>query len=92
MNKCKTQVMSLGLTAIFSLSACVSSEKNRTPDSENRSVGCGTQNYPVDNAENGFVILDVLQPTKVSKNSDKVMRPLICPEDLAKAKELKLQP
>ena len=94
MKKLKTKTVSLGLTAaLVSFSGCVHSEKNRAPDSANRSIiGCGTQNYPNDNAENGFVVLDVLQPTKVSKKSDKVIQPLMCPEDLAKVKELKLQP
>jgi len=80
------------LTTLVSFSGCVTSEKNRAPDNAPRSVGCGNVNYPADNAENGFVVLDVVQPTKLSKNSDKVIQPLMCPEDLAKVKDLNLKP
>lgn len=92
MKKIKTQTMSFGLTALVAFSGCVTSDKNRAPDNAPKSLGCGTVNYPADNAENGFVVLDVLQPTKISKKSDKVIQPLMCPEDLAKVKELNLKP
>lgn len=92
MKKLKTQSMSFGLTALVAFSGCVSSEKNRAPNNAFRSGGCGTVNYPADNAENGFVVLDVVQPTKLSRNSDKVTQPLMCAEDQAKVKELNLKP
>ncbi|WP_409480119.1 hypothetical protein [Pseudobdellovibrio sp. HCB154] len=93
MKKLRTQTVSFGLTALVSFSGCISSEKDRSPArAENRSIGCGTMNYPADSAENGFVVLDVLQPTKLSRNSNKVIQPLMCPEDQAKVKDLNLKP
>ncbi|MES2803234.1 MAG: hypothetical protein V4654_12125 [Bdellovibrionota bacterium] len=91
MKKLNQLAVFFGLTTLVSLSGCISSEKNRAPDNAPSTVGCGNANYPADHAENGFVVLDVLQPTKLSKNSDKVLQPLMCPEDQAKVKDLNLK-
>lgn len=86
--KATSAVSLMGLLFIL---GCTSAEKNRTPTGNGNADGCGTVNYPQDNFENGFVVLDVLQPTKIGKNSERTLQPLMCPQDLAKAKSLGLK-
>lgn len=87
--KATSAVSLMGLLFVL---GCTTAEKQRTPNAKAEGEGCGTVNYPTDNFQNGFVVLDVLNPTKISRNSEKVITPLMCPDDLAKAKALNLQP
>lgn len=86
--KATSAVSLIGLLFVL---GCTSTEKNRTPTNE-EVTGCGKINYPQDNFENGFVVLDVMQPTPIGRNSNKKLQPLMCDQDLAKAKSLALKP
>lgn len=85
-----TLVSFLSFLFIF---GCTSAEKNRTPSANPEINANGEKiNYPQDSFENGFVVLDVMTPTPVSRNSEKILQPLMTSEDLAKAKSLNLMP
>src|SRR3989344_748629 len=68
---------------------------SRIPSTSNsESPLCQIKNYPEDRFENGFVILDVLDEKSISHNSNqnKILKPLMCPEDIQKVQSLKLSP
>lgn len=85
--KATSAVSVMGL--LFML-GCTSPEKHRTPNANDEVKGCGKINYPSDNFENGFVVLDVTRPTPIGR-SNRMLQPLMCPEDLAKTKALNLK-
>lgn len=71
----------------------VSVESTRKPNTANLDVAsCMTKNYPEDRFENGFVVIDVLKPTSITTNAkkDKILKPIMCEEDLQLVKAKKL--
>lgn len=73
------------------LNACVSPQ---TAQRNMAQAGDGVceKNYPEDAFENGYVILDVLEPKRFGKKEEKVINPIMCQKDLNKVQELGLQP
>lgn len=81
----------LGLS--FVASACVSPHASYSARSVSQAGdGVCEHNYPDDSFENGFIVLDVLEPKRFGNQNDKVVQPIMCAKDIAKVKELQLQP
>lgn len=75
-------------------SGCVTPQgsQQRIPNQTSADVQkCQTKNYPEDTFDNGFVVLDTVQPTAYSKKGDKVIQPIMCADDLAEVRNKKLQ-
>lgn len=75
------------------LSSCVSPN----PPLVHRGVsqagdGVCENNYPRDSFENGFVVLDVLEPKRFGDKEHQVIQPIMCAKDLAHTKQLELEP
>ncbi len=77
----------------FLLTACVSPKT--APGGRGLSQagdGVCENNYPSDSFENGFILLDVLEPKKFGDKDSKVVNPIMCAKDMAKVKDLQLKP
>lgn len=54
-------------------------------------TGVCEQNYPGDAFENGFVVLDVLEPKRFGQKNDKVLNPIMCQKDIDLVNEKNLK-
>ncbi|MCC6137479.1 MAG: hypothetical protein IT287_02525, partial [Bdellovibrionaceae bacterium] len=82
----------LATLAAFVLSNCVSPQNAPRSISQVPGAGVCEHNYPQDAFENGFVILDVLEPTRFGKKEGQVINPIMCQKDFDKVRELNLKP
>lgn len=90
MNTILKNVCVLPLVLVL-LNACVSPS---TPQRSTAQAGEGVcqNNYPSDSFENGFIVLDVLEPKRFGNKEEKIVNPIMCQKDMDKVRELGLQP
>lgn len=86
-----TKNIIFALLALSTLANCVSPNSSSRSVSQVAGTGVCENNYPVDAFENGFIILDVLEPQRFGEKKDKVIQPIMCQKDMDKVRELNLQ-